>query len=80
MVNLLSFHNSSFALRYFFNVNGKATVVTHSLFHNCTRKGQSLFTRKEDNIMYMGGVLKSSLRLGQCGVLYMCVCACVCGI
>jgi hypothetical protein len=29
MVKYLSFHNSSFALRYFFNVNGKATVVTH---------------------------------------------------
>ncbi len=38
--------------------------MTHSLFRNCTRK-------EEDNV-YMGGVLKSSsLRLGQCGVLYM---------
>jgi hypothetical protein len=45
--------------------------VTHSLFRNCTRK-------EEDNV-YMGGVLKSSsLRLGQCGVLYMCVRVCVC--
>jgi len=26
MVKYLNFHNSSFALRYFFNVNGKATV------------------------------------------------------
>ncbi len=32
MVKYLSFHNSSFALRYFFNVNGKATqCVTHPL-------------------------------------------------
>jgi hypothetical protein len=32
-VKFLSFHNSSFALRYFFNVNGKATIcVTQPLF------------------------------------------------
>jgi len=29
MVKYLSFHNSSFALRYFFNVNGKARA-SHS--------------------------------------------------
>ncbi len=51
--------------------------MTHSLFCNCTRKGQSLYTRKEDNICTWVVVLKSSLRLGQCGVLYMCVCMCV---
>jgi hypothetical protein len=33
MVKYLSFHNSSFALRSFFNVNGKAIhSVTHPLF------------------------------------------------
>ncbi len=50
--------------------------MTHSLFHNCTRNGQSLYTRKEDNMYMGGGVLKSSLRLGQCGVLNMCVHVC----
>ncbi len=30
MLKYLSFHNSSFALRYFLNVNGKGHSVTHT--------------------------------------------------
>jgi hypothetical protein len=47
MVKYLSFHNSSFALRYFFNVNGKASVThlvlllcKHEAFVAPLKKGQ----------------------------------------
>ncbi len=32
MVKYLSFHNPCFALRYLFNVNSEATMLTHPLF------------------------------------------------
>jgi hypothetical protein len=40
MVKYLDLHNFSFALGYFFNVNGKAIVVTHHLLkmHQTRRK------------------------------------------
>jgi hypothetical protein len=38
MVKYLSFHNSSFVVRYVSNVNGKARVVTHPLFPKQTKK------------------------------------------
>jgi hypothetical protein len=33
MVKYLNFHNSSFALRYFLNVNGKATMWNTPCYH-----------------------------------------------
>ncbi len=38
MVKYLSFCNSCFALRYFFNVNGQATSVMHPLLNDVKAK------------------------------------------
>jgi hypothetical protein len=42
MVKYLNFHNSSFAFKYFFNVNGKATVGDTPLVTYLPKKGQHL--------------------------------------
>jgi hypothetical protein len=44
MVKYLSFHNSSFALRYFFNVNGKATMWHTPLFIQSTTIHKPLYS------------------------------------